>query len=424
MLVPVEWWHVGVALAVGLLIGLERERTGHRPAGSRTFGIAGLLGALAAAVSPYAAMAGIVAVGIVAAAAYQRTAAEDSGATTEIALVAVVVLGALAWTSPELAVGGGVAVVALLWAKSPIHHFARDIISDADERDALTFFVAAFIILPLLPDTDLGPYGALNPRRIWLIVVLLTATGWIGYIATRILGARRGLAITGLAAGFVSASAATGAMCRRARDTSIRAEALGSAVLASTSTLILLTVICWYVNAEVLRMLLPAIITGVIALGATAGAVLFRVDRVDAAEEPEPQDLATPAGQAASKAAGHPARPFAIGPALLLAGVLTVALLVGRWGADVFGSTGAIAVSALVGLADTHAGALAAAQLATAGQIPATTAVWAIAAALASNMVVKIVLAIAAGGWQVGWRYVALMAAPCAAFALALVLTV
>ena len=215
MTLPGDWWHLAVALALGLMVGLERERSGHRPAGSRTFGIAGLLGGAAAAISPYAVAAAVLAAGVMSAATYRHSPDEDTGATTELALVTVVALGALSWSSPSLAVGAAVGVVLLLWAKHPIHRFARDLVSDEDVRDALTFFVAAFVVLPLLPDSDLGPYGVLNPRRIWLIVVLLTATGWIGYVASRVLGPRRGLAVTGLAGGFVSASATTGAMARR-----------------------------------------------------------------------------------------------------------------------------------------------------------------------------------------------------------------
>ena len=77
-------------------------------------------------------------------------------------LVVIVALGALSWSSPSLAVGAAVGVVVLLWAKHPIHRFARDLVSEDDVRDALTFFVAAFVVLPLLPDSDMGPYGVLT----------------------------------------------------------------------------------------------------------------------------------------------------------------------------------------------------------------------------------------------------------------------
>ena len=409
MTLPSDWWHLAVALAIGLLVGLERERDRKGIAGSRTFGIAGLAGGIAAAVSPYAVAGALLAMGVIAAAGLHRDDGEDKGATTEVALVGVVALGALSWSSPSLAVGAAVGVAVLLWAKHPIHRFARDLVSEDDVRDALTFFVAAFVVLPLLPDSDMGPYGVLNPRRIWLIVVLLTATGWVGYVASRVLGARRGLAITGLAGGFVSASATTGAMARRARDPAVRREALAAAILASVSTLVLLTFICGYVSTDVLRALAPSLACGVVALLVTAGILILRGG--SATERPG----SAPAEEKA-------ARPFALGPAVLLALVLTVALFVGRWGAATFGSAGAVVVSGVAGLADAHAGALAAAQLAADGQIPVSTAVLAIAAALATNTVLKLVLAVAAGGWHVGVRYAGLMVVPVVAFAAPLVL--
>jgi uncharacterized membrane protein (DUF4010 family) len=444
MTLPSDWWHLAVALALGLLVGLERERDGQGAAGSRTFGIAGLVGGVAAAISPYAVAGVLLATGVVAAAGVRHSTEQDQGSTTEVALVGVVALGALSWSSPSLAVGATVAVVILLWAKTPIHRFARDLVSEEDVRDALTFFVAAFVVLPLLPDADLGPYGVLNPRRIWLIVVLLTATGWVGYVASRVLGARRGLAITGLAGGFVSASATTGAMARRARDPAVRREALGAAVLASVSTLVLLVFICAYVSTDVLRALAPSLAAGLVALLVTAGVLLLRgggnaqpVGRTPADEKPsaETHSPETPSPETPSPKAPStkdvtggasdekPARPFALGPAALLALVLTVALFVGRWGAATFGGAGAVAVSGIAGLADAHAGALAAAQLAADGLIPVSTASLAVAAALASNTVLKLVLAFAAGGLQVGLRYSALMVLPVVAFAVPLALT-
>ena len=408
---PSDWWHLAVALALGLLVGLERERDRKGIAGSRTFGIAGLAGGVAAAISPYAVAGALLAMGVIAAGGLRRDD-EDRGVTTEVALVGVVGLGALSWSSPSLAVGAAVGVVVLLWAKHPIHRFARDLVSEDDVRDALTFFVAAFVVLPLLPDADMGPYGVLNPRRIWLVVVLLTATGWVGYVASRVLGVRRGLAITGLAGGFVSASATTGAMARRARDTAVRREALAAAILASVSTLVLLCFICAYVSTDVLRALAPSLVCGLVALLVTAGALLLRGG--------------AGTGTGASTGTGaeeQAARPFALGPAVLLALVLTVALLLGRWGAATFGGAGAVAVSGVAGLADAHAGALAAAQLAADGQIPVSTAVLAVAAALATNTLLKLLLAVTAGGWRVGARYAALMLVPVLAFAVPLALS-
>ena len=443
MSIPTDWWHLAVAIAVGLLVGLERERSGHESVGARTFGIAGLIGGVSAAISPVAAAAAILTAGILAAVARFRDQSNATGNTTEIALVAVVGLGALSWTSPALAVGAAVAMLTLLWAKKPIHHLAEDLITDSDERDALIFFVAAFIILPLAPDVDLGPFGALNPHRIWTIVVLLTATGWLGYVASQIFGPRRGLAITGLAGGFVSASATTAAMAHRAKSHDVENDALAAAILASLSSLALLTSICWFVSPRVFTALIPSSIVGGIGLLAVAAVALFRHSRLSGVLHPVPRGVnrahdSTPLTmdspsiallgarpEPADTAEQEPItpRPFDIRPVLLLTAVLTAALLLGRWGADAFGTNGLTAVSALIGLADSHAAALAAAQLEAAGSVTTTAALFAIAAALAAQTIVKMVLAFVAGGLRIGARYTTLMLVPVVAFATTLYLT-
>lgn len=445
MSIPTDWWHLAVAIAVGLLVGLERERSGHESVGARTFGIAGLIGGVSAAISPVAAAAAILTAGILAAVARFRDQSNATGNTTEIALVAVVGLGALSWTSPALAVGAAVAMLTLLWAKKPIHHLAEDLITDSDERDALIFFVAAFIILPLAPDIDLGPFGALNPHRIWTIVVLLTATGWLGYVASRILGPRRGLAITGLAGGFVSASATTAAMAHRAKDHDVENDALAAAILASLSSLALLSSICWFVSPRVFTALIPSSIVAGIALVAMAAAALLRHSRLSGVLHPFPRgvnrshgstppktdlpSVALPGAEielmqgTESEQVPVTPRPFDIKPVLLLTAVLTIALLLGRWGADAFGTTGLTAVSALIGLADSHAAALAAAQLEAAGSVTTTAALFAIAAALAAQTIVKMVLAFVAGGLRIGARFTTLMCVPVVAFATTLYLT-
>jgi uncharacterized membrane protein (DUF4010 family) len=445
MSIPTDWWHLAVAIAVGLLVGLERERSGHESVGARTFGIAGLIGGVSAAISPVAAAAAILTAGILAAVARFRDQSNATGNTTEIALVAVVGLGALSWTSPALAVGAAVAMLTLLWAKKPIHHLVEDLITDSDERDALIFFVAAFIILPLAPDIDLGPFGALNPHRIWTIVVLLTATGWLGYVASRILGPRRGLAITGLAGGFVSASATTAAMAHRAKDHDVENDALAAAILASLSSLALLSSICWFVSPRVFTALIPSSIVAGIALVAMAAAALFRHSRLSGVLHPVPRGVNRSHGSTSPRmdlpSAAMPGaeieptpgtesdqapitpRPFDIKPVLLLTAVLTIALLLGRWGADAFGTTGLTAVSALIGLADSHAAALAAAQLEAAGSVTTTAALFAIAAALAAQTIVKMVLAFVAGGLRIGARFTTLMCVPVVAFTTTLYLT-
>ena len=398
-----------VALAIGLLLGFERERSHNRrnSAGSRSFALLALLGAVAASFGPWAVVAGLAGIGALMALAYFRTNAEDPGTTTEIAALVTYLLGALAYARPALAVALAVVVVGLLVSKNRIHRFAREIVSEVELEDAIKFFVVAFVILPLLPDRALGPYGVLNPARVWLLVVLLTGIGWAGYIGVRALGPQRGLLVTGLAGGFVSASATTAAMGRLSRTgTGLRAP-LASALVASLATFAQLIIVTGYVDAQVLRRLWPPVLSSALVLVVVAAVVYRGAGR-------------THDGAAQDATAIPASRPFALRPALILAAVLIFALLVGRWGAEVLGPQGAVLAAFGAGLADAHAGAIAAATLAGAGDITVDTALVAIAAALGSNLLIKIVLAFAAGGRRFGLGFLAGMAAPAAVFGLAL----
>lgn len=393
-----------VAAAIGLMVGLERERSHNRTmsAGSRSFALVALMGAAAASFGPWVVIGGLVIVGALMVLAYFRTSADDPGTTTEIAALVAYLLGALAYTQPALAVALAVVVVALLLSKSRIHRFARHIVTEVELEDAVKFFVVAFVVLPLLPDRPLGPYGVLNPAKVWLLVVLLTGIGWVGYIAVRALGPQRGLLITGLAGGFVSASATTASMGRLSKTAVGMRAALASALAASLATFLQLLIVIGYVDAGVLRRLWPPVVAGAVVLVVVAAVVYRGAGR----ERPDDAPDGAP-----------PGRPFALRPALILAAVLISALLLGRWGAAVLGPQGAILASFAAGLADAHAGSLAAATLAAQGDISVSTALLAIAAALGSNLLVKIALAFTAGGRRFGMGFAAGMAAPAAVFA-------
>ena len=400
-----------VALAVGLLLGFERERSHHRelPAGSRSFALLALVGAVAASFGTWTVVVGLAGVVTMLALAYFRTSADDPGTTTEIAAVVAYLLGALAYTRPGLAVALAVVVAVLLVSKGRIHRFAREIVSEVELEDAIKFFVVAFVILPLLPDQGVGPYGVLNPAKIWLLVVLLTGIGWVGYIGVRALGPQRGLLVTGLAGGFVSATATTASMGRVSRTVAGVRAPLAGALLASLATFVQLLVVIGLVDVEVLRRLWLPVLAGLLVLLVVA-ALVYRgasiVPDQDPAEPDEPQPI--------------PGRPFALRPALILAAVLTGALLVGRWGAEVLGPRGAVLAAFAAGLADAHAGSVAAASLAAKGDITVDTALISVAAALGSNLIVKTVLAFTAGGRRFGIGFLAAMAVPSLVFGAAL----
>ena len=237
--------NLAVALGIGLLIGIDRERRkGIGPdraaAGIRTFTITSLCGAIAVVAGGDLLLA-IVTVGVfvLAALAYWRAQDRDPGLSTEAALVATALLGGLAIHEPALAAGLGVIVAGLLTARTAIHRFVRSVLTEEEVHDGLIFAAATLVVLPLLPDKPLGPYGALNPRTIWIVVVLVMAVSALGYIAVRIVGARFGLPLAGLASGFVSSIATISAMGARAtRSGELLRPAAAGAVLSTVATIV------------------------------------------------------------------------------------------------------------------------------------------------------------------------------------------
>jgi uncharacterized membrane protein (DUF4010 family) len=383
------------SLAIGLLIGFERERS-HRDgprlaAGSRTFALLALVGTLAASFGRWTIVSGMIMVAALLVVSYLRTNEEDPGTTTEVAAMATYLLGALAYSKAPLAAGLAIATALLLVGKMRIHAFARDVVTDTEVEDALKFLVIAFVVLPLLPDRNLGPYGVLNPAHIWFIVVALTGISWIGYIAVRALGPRRGILVTGLAGGFVSATATTVSMGRLSRTSKSFPSAVAGAQMASIATLILLEAIVGVVNRGVASNLWPPLLAGAVLLSVIAWFGFRRI-------RSESPDVSThddrPGG-----------RPFTILPALVLAGVLTVALLVARWGAATIGPKGAVLAAGATGLADAHAGGLAATTLYQQGHLGLPACLIAIGAGLATNTAVKCILAFGSGGPRFGWRF-------------------
>src|SRR5262249_10247727 len=134
--------------------------------------------------------------------AYLRTHQHDPGMTTEASLLLTLVLGGLAMREPAIASGSAVVVAILLAARTRMHHFVRSVLTERELNDTLIFAAAVVVVLPLMPNRYLGPFGAVNPRTIWKIVVLMMSVSAAGHVAVRALGARFGLPVSGLASGF------------------------------------------------------------------------------------------------------------------------------------------------------------------------------------------------------------------------------
>ncbi|HET7690677.1 MAG TPA: DUF4010 domain-containing protein [Nocardioidaceae bacterium] len=379
---PLDLWEsAGIALAIGLLIGAERERAlgSAGSAGIRTFALVAVLGNVVSLVPVPVAAVLAASVAILVGIEYSTTRRQDAGLTTEVALLTTLALGYLTRDEPALAVGAAVATVVLLVSKEALHHFVRDTVTDLEQTDALKFFVIAFVVLPLLPTGHFGPYDVWVPQRIWLLVVLITGIGWVGYAASRVLGARRGMLVAGLAGGFVSGTATIGAMAARSRHGLDRSAALAGALMASVATLIQIAVLVSVADPRVAGRLAAALLLGGLVLLAEA-LLLGRRQTTDPSHEP---------------AIG---RPFALVPALVLAAVVSGVLLLATWMNHRYGSSGAMLAAATGSLADTHASAVAVSSLAHDGQISVETATLAVALGLATNTGSKVVAALAGGG--------------------------
>jgi uncharacterized membrane protein (DUF4010 family) len=301
--------------------------------------------------------------------------------TSEVALLTTAALGALAGLHPVIAVGAAVVIVVVLSSKEPLHRFLRETITERERIDALKFFVAAFVVLPLLPRESFGPSGVLSPQRIWLLVVLITGIGWVGYAATRAFGAGRGQLIAGLAGGFVSATATIGLLGAKARraEVSLRA-ALAGGLMASTATLVEIAVLTTVVEPTVAARLYPGLAAGLAVLLLES----WWLGRTHESVEDQGRETA--------------GRPFALAPALILTAVISLVMVAGAWMQARFGAAGANFVAATGGLADAHAAAVALAGLAHVHQLSVAAAAYAILLALATNLISKIVAAGVGGG--------------------------
>lgn len=380
--------NLAVALGVGLLIGAERERRNHeRPsrsaAGIRTFSIASLVGALSYMIGGVTLLAiTTAAVSVLAALSYWRTREDqDPGITTEITLVFTVLAGALAVYEPGLAAGVGVIAAILLAARTQLHYFVGSVLTESEVRDALIIAGATLVVLPLLPNLPMGPYNALNPHAIWVVVVLVLVIGAAGHVAVRALGARYGLPVAGLASGFISSTATIGAMGARAKKLpSVLSAAVAGAVLSTVATIVQMAVVIAAVSPPTLRALfVPLICAGVVAV--VYGAVFtIKTLRQKIDEAPEP-------GQA-----------FSLSTAFLFALILSIVLVVAAALREWFGEAGTIAAAALAGLVDTHAAAISIASLVAAGQMSPADAVIPILAGISSNTISKLIFATVSGG--------------------------
>ncbi|MGK2287205.1 MgtC/SapB family protein [Pedomonas sp. V897] len=407
---------LAVALAIGLLVGLERgwhsrgEQEKQRAAGFRTFALSGLLGGIAGALGQVAGpvLLGLVFLGYTGAfAAFHWLEAKvnrDLGVTSVVAGMLTFVLGAYAvMGNLNIAIGCAVAVTLLLALREPLHRWIAALRWE-DIRAVLILLAMSFLLLPILPNRTIDPWESVNPARIWLLAILIASISFGGYVAMRVFGQRLGIVMAALAGGLASSTATTLALARLGRGEPASARPLAAGILISCVVMAArVGVVATLLNPSLLPALWPPLAAGGVVLALGALALLFHTS-------------------------GHPhpvipaANPLELGMAIKLALAIGVIMLVSEVVQEQFGSAGTLVVAAVSGVVDVDAITISVASMED-SRLGLDTAIQAIVLAAGVNTLSKVVMAFWVGGAPIG-RPVALGSAAALAAAGAALLVV
>jgi len=376
------------ALGIGFLIGIVRERL-HQPgvmmAGVRTHTVAALMGAVAFSLGAPAFAVALAIAGILIGVGYYRSYATDPGMTGEVSLVITVLLGGLAIHSSALAAALGVGVAGLLFLKKPLRKFSQELLTESELEDALILFAAALIVLPLLPQNAIDPWGALKPFSIWKVVVIIMCTGMMGHLAIRLKGVQWGLPIASLLSGLISSTAVIMDLGHKAKQhTEMTGVACASALLSTLASLVLFALVLGASSLQLLYAVAPALILGGLSLLLTS-IVLFKRHQL-------PYNFVLTTSQ----------RAFQLKHVLMIAVSISGISLVSSWIGSVYGQPGTFISAVIVGFAEIHAAAVGISHLASSeGQIT-NLARWGVLAILVASVVSKSALSFISGGKSYG----------------------
>jgi len=373
---------LGIALGLGLLVGLQREWVGSQIAGIRTFALGAIFGALNGLLG--LAFGGwVIAAGLVAFASMlilgnlvaMKSEEPDAGLTTEMALLVMFAIGVLTVLGHRLeaaVTAGGVMV--LLQSKDPLHGMIRRI-GAADLKEISRLVLAGLVILPLLPNREMGYLGVFNPFSIWLMVVLIVGISLAAYLAQKFLGESRGSVLAGLLGGLVSSTATTASLSRRSKDNGACGKCLAAIALTASAVVFLRVMVEVILIAPAhLWEMLPPLVVMTLGFGLVAAWTqwsFIRSGKSGAATEAPPSELKS---------------------AVLFALLYAVVLLLVATAKEHFGQSGLYVAAAISGLTDMDAITLSTSRLVSSGNLDADTAWRMILVGGMANIVFKGVL--------------------------------
>lgn len=375
------------SVAIGLLIGLERERRPSARAGLRTFALVAMLGTLSAMLgqltgSAWLPAAGLLVVGAMMISSYlTQPDASDPGTTTVVAVLVCYCLGAAVWHGQtQLAVMLAITTTVLLYFKAELEGITERLTS-RDLISILQFAVLSLVVLPILPDRDLGPYQALNPHQIWLMVVLIAGVSLAGYAALRFVGVKHGAPVIGLLGGLVSSTATTLVFARHAsKDDKFVPTAVVVILLANLTMMARLVVIAGVLAPGLLKLIVAALLPGWL-VGLAAAFIVWR-------KQDGHGELPMPAVR----------NPTEIRVALGFGLMYALILLCTAWLSDALGDKGLYGVALVSGLTDVDAITISSLRLLQLQKLSEQPVVVAIALAVLANLFFKSALVVGVGG--------------------------
>jgi len=393
---------VAIALGLGLLVGLQRERVQSPLAGIRTFALITVLGTVCALLAltfgGWVVAAGAIALAamlVVGNLAQGKAGEVEPGVTTEMAALLMYGVGAylvIGHTAVAIAIGGGVAL--LLHWKVPMHAFVARFGED-DIRAIMRFVLVALVIYPVLPDQTYGPYGVLNPQQVWLMVVLFVGIGLGGYLAYKLFGQRSGAVLAGILGGLISSTATTVSCAQRTRAGRESVPVAALMIMVASAAVFPRVLLEMAVVAPTIfwKAALPlGVMLGwmmLIAVG-TCFVMLAR-DARHAKGGPEDPD---PTGGEPRAAIDEPGlmpqgNPAELVSALIFGGLYALVLLGAAAAQDYFGTRGLYSVAVISGLHDLDAITLSTARFMEQGQVEAQLGWRLILAGSLSNLLLK-----------------------------------
>jgi uncharacterized membrane protein (DUF4010 family) len=377
-----------IAALGGAAVGLEREWSGKtqgsdaRFAGIRTFTLLGGLGGLAGAMWSANVIwpAAIVLLGAVAlvVVAYLAASRRDIDSTTEVAALVVIAAGLVAGLGSYRLASGIVAVTSLLLVEKSRLHALVGRIDDSGLRAGVHFAVMALVVLPLLPTGPYGPLGGIRPRELWLLVLFFSGLSFLGYVARKLVDARRGYLVAGALGGLISSTNVTFTFARLSRTDPSSARDLAFGAVAANAFLYPRVLIATAVlNLPLAGPLFPYLIAPFVI----AAAVAVRALR---------------SSREAADAAPVPANPLQLGAALQMVIIFQVVLMVVHVARSLWGEAGLLTSAAVLGLTDVDAlTATMARSVSLTAPLP--LAALAIAIGVLSNTAMKMMIALTLG---------------------------